>query len=367
MFGGAEVQIRALAKELAKVDGADVHVMVAGTPAPQPEVIDGVSVWTPLAWDSGALSRLTGFVRFVGRTRADVIVQRTISPYSTVIALLCRLRGIRFVYMVANDGETDGTHPVYRRFLSGRFARLAFRLAHAVIVQNEYQQEHAAAISSSAPALVPSSWPMPPGEVPYDEGSSVLWVSRIDRLYKRPELFLDLAERSPGERFVMIGAPANDQADYFEKVSGRASSMSNVEFVSGIPFEEIDRRYREAKVFINTSSSEGFPNTFLQAAANRTPIISLNIDPSSFIEKHSCGFYCHDDFALMEKRLRELLEDKTLRREQAENAYAYVRKHHDVRKNAAAFLSVLRQVTGVKRGSRRDALEGDNAHGPEFG
>jgi len=134
-----------------------------------------------------------------------------------------------------------------------------------------------------------------------------------------------------------------------------------VEFVSGIPFGEIDQRYREAKVFVNTSSSEGFPNTFLQAAANRTPIISLNVHPNSFIEEHSCGFYCHDDFALMEDRLRELLQDKTLRRKQADNAYAYVREHHDVGKNAKAFLAVLQQVMGVKR----DTLEGDNANGPE--
>jgi len=349
MFGGAEVQIRALAQEVGKADDTDVHVMVAGTPAPEPAVIDGVNVWTPLAWDSGALARFTGFLRFMGRIKADVVVQRTISPYSTVIALLCRLRGTRFVYMVANDGETDGTHPVYRRFVSGRFARLTFRLADAVIVQNEYQREHAASISSSTPALVLSSWPMPQGEPPYNEGTSLLWVSRIDRLYKRPELFLDLAERFPDERFVMIGAPANDQAAYFEEISKRASSIANVEFLSGVPFDEIDRRYQEAKVFINTSSSEGFPNTFLQAAANRAPIISLNVDPSSFIEKHSCGFHCNDDFALMVERLRELLQDEALRRQTADNAFAYVREHHDVRENAKKLLSVMREV-----GQRRD-------------
>jgi len=361
MFGGAEVQIRALAKELARTDGIDVHVMVAGAPTPEPQVFDGVTVWTPLAWDSSALARLIAFVRFLGRAKADVVVQRTISPYSTVIALLCRLRGTRFVYMAANDGETDGTHPLYRRLLTGRLARVTFRLANAIVVQNEYQRDRAGPISSAAPVLIPSSWPAAGTEPSYDDGSHVLWVSRIDRLYKRPELFLDLAERFPAEQFVMVGAPANDQADYFEEVSKRASSIANVEFVSGIPFGEIDQRYREAKVFVNTSSSEGFPNTFLQAAANRTPIISLNVHPNSFIEEHSCGFYCHDDFALMEDRLRELLQDKTLRRKQADNAYAYVREHHDVGKNAKAFLAVLQQVMGVKR----DTLEGDNANGPE--
>jgi len=351
-FGGAEVQLRILAAELARAPGVEVHVMVAGAPREEPVTRDGVTVWTPLAWDAPVARRAAAFARFLGRVKADVVVQRTLSPLSGPIALLCRARGSRFVYMVANDGETDGTHAVYRRPASRMLSRMTFRLADAVVVQNAYQLHNAAALCARKPALIRSSWPLTEQPPAYSPGAYVLWVSRIDRLYKRPELFLDLAARFPAEPFVMIAAPANDQAAYFEACRLRALAMPNVQFVPGVPFAEMDARYRGAKVLVNTSSSEGFPNTFLQAAANKTPLLSLRVDPDGFVEKHACGFSCGDDTELLAERLAALLRDEALRQRMGENARAYVRENHDARRNAESLLALCRRVVGGK--TRKD-------------
>ncbi|MBM4020607.1 MAG: glycosyltransferase, partial [Planctomycetes bacterium] len=145
-------------------------------------------------------------------------------------------------------------------------------------------------------------------------------------------------------RFVMIAAPANDQAAYFEACRARARTLANVEFVPGVPFAEMDARYRGAKVLVNTSKTEGFPNTFLQAGANGAPLLSLRVDPDDFIAKRACGFACGDDTELLAARLAELLADRTLRRRMGENACAYVRENHDARRNAAELLALCRRV-----------------------
>jgi glycosyltransferase involved in cell wall biosynthesis len=342
-FGGAEVQISWLAQAVARDAAFEVHAMVAEAGGPGPDLVRGVRVWRPFALSDSAPRRAVRLLRFLATAGADVYVQRTLSPWSGVIAAVCRLRGAGFVYMTANDGETDGSHIVYRRLPSRVLSRLAFRLAGLVVIQNAYQREHLRAWCATPSLVLPASWELPEAEPAYDPGSYVLWVGRIDRHYKQPELFLELARRFPSEAFRMLAPAANDQSDYHARIAAEAAGLPNVTFLpDGVPLDETAAIYRGAKALVNTSRSEGFPNTYLQAALAKTPIISLNADPDSFIHNYRCGFSCGGDFELLARRLGETLRDERLRAELAANAYRYAVEHHDVRANAARLADALR-------------------------
>jgi glycosyltransferase involved in cell wall biosynthesis len=109
-----------------------------------------------------------------------------------------------------------------------------------------------------------------------------LWVSRCQPV-KRPHLFLDLVEAIPGKSFKMV-CPRED-VNLWESVAKRAATLSNLCFIEKVPYHEIQSHYDAARVFVNTSEWEGWPNSFIQAGLGRTALLSLAVNPDGIFEK----------------------------------------------------------------------------------
>src|SRR5262249_46489200 len=104
-------------------------------------------------------------------------------------------------------------------------------------------------------------------------GGVVLWVGTVKPL-KRPELFLDLAQRLPHLRFRLIGGGAAGPAP-FDALGRRAQALCTVEVTGFGPPADVERHFDGASILVNTSIGEGFPNTFLQAWARGIPTVSF--------------------------------------------------------------------------------------------
>ncbi len=340
IFGGAEVQMYLLAREFVKNKSPDVNIIVADYGQESSEKYGGITIIKSFKFSDSSLIKNVKFLISFMRANADICIQRTLDPASGIIAILCKLLRKRFVYMVAHDGEIDGGYERNNGMVNALLANLAFRYADATIVQNTTQKDLLYTRKGRDSFLIKSGYPIAdPSRA--TKGEYVLWVGRSEQ-WKRPELFIKLAEHNMDLRFKMICQRAyRDYNDRYSLLKQQAEGVENLEFIEYVPFAEIDGWFQKAKVFVNTSTQEGFPNTFIQAAKNGTPIISLDVNPDNILDEYNCGFFCDGDLDEMNKRLDQLLNDANLYERMSENAYRYAKENHDIEKNAKELYRVI--------------------------
>ena len=157
----------------------------------------------------------------------------------------------------------------------------------------------------------------------------VLWVATV-RPSKRPEMLLELARPMPQHRFVVIGGsdPGRRAAEYQESIRQAAAALPNVEFRGFVPFVEADRFFDGARVVINTSLYEGFPNTFLQAWSRGVPTVAF-VDTGS----RSDGQPVYDvvpDLDAMALKVARLMGDDIAWESASRRVAAHFRDNHSV-------------------------------------
>jgi glycosyltransferase involved in cell wall biosynthesis len=149
-------------------------------------------------------------------------------------------------------------------------------------------------------------------------------VGRSDRIFKRPDVYLELARRLPLVRFVMVMA-LTDAAFHAEL---KRALPANVDLIDGLPFHAMPHLFRSALLLVSTSAQEGFPNTFLQAGKYGIPIVSLNVDPAGMLSTHGAGIVCGGNVQTMADAVQQLVADADRRLEYAARLVAYIAANH---------------------------------------
>lgn len=284
-FGGAEVQISLIAKALARDKHFAVSLICGDYRQPPLIKKDNLTIYKTKLWD---------FWFILKKIDADILVERTINPKIPIVWLWCKIFRRKFVYMIAHDW--DLTNPL-------------LKFPSLVICQSRAQQSKCGGI------FLPPLIKIPP--LKYKIRRFILWVGRADP-WKRPREFIALASRYPQEKFVMICRPG--------RVRLPSVLPANLRLLQTVPFNAISRFFATAKILVNTSVAEGWPNTFLQAGAAGTPVLSFRVNPDSYLEKYHCG--------LVGKKLPESSVAVLGR-----NHYTYVKKHH-----GSSNIRILKQI-----------------------
>lgn len=339
-FGGAELQLYYLATELAKDPQFEIIFVTSDFGQPDIEVRVGVKLYKLFSPPKKPryIRTIIEYIRLwllLKKINADVYIQRAAGIITGWIALFCRLNRKKFIYMTAHDNDVVANKkPIWMpRGIMGDIIWWGFKkglkMTDLVMVQHQTQKENLKRYYKREGYIRPSAH-----RIPEIRGQSnkecILWVARCEG-WKQPEFFLELAEAFPEERFMMV-CPASNDAGYFKKIKGLAAQLSNLKFVDYVPFNEIDDFFLGAKIFVNTSKDEGFPNTYIQALKSGTPIISLNVNPDEMLEKYNIGRCARGDHNQLGKYLKGLLNDKELWQVMLENAYKYAKNNHDIQK-----------------------------------
>lgn len=338
-FGGAELQLYYLATELMKDPRFEVFFVTGDFGQPDHEEREGVELYKLVRPSTGikyvkTIHEYIRLWRLLKKIDADVYVQRAAGLITGLIALFCRSQGKKFIYMTAHDADVMALKPSWMpRGTVGnimwRMFREGLKAAEVVIIQHHVQEENLQRLYGKVGHIRPSAHRMPENPDSSDK-ESILWVARCE-VWKQPEIFLALAESFPERRLVMVCPVSNDE-QYFQSVKSKAAEVPNLRFVDYVPFHEIEDYFAKAKIFVNTSKEEGFPNTFIQALKHGTPVLSLTADPDGMLGKYGVGICAGGDIHRLKRGLTELLRDGGLWQKMSGNAGGYVRRNHDIEK-----------------------------------
>lgn len=329
--GGAEAQLKTLGSALGAL-GYDVHFIVDDFgQADRVEEAGIVLHKVPLRYMGGSNLHLPAdwfrFVRTLAAIDADVHLMKVPRNLLLPLAAFSRIRRRKVIYVGQRD--VDATKEGARaadRLPSYLFYRSGLTMVDAVVAQTLSQQRNFRESFGKEATVIPNVVTLPEEDVS-GKSNYVLWVGNTS-FRKQPEKFLDVVRALPDIQFRMIMAPSNERPDD-SFIASQAQSLPNLTYLGFVPFQRIMDEYRGARLFVSTSLSEGFPNTFLQSWQYGTPVVSLHVDPDGVIARHGLGVVSGSMERLVED-VRGLSSNPVDWARLSENAAAYVRNNHSL-------------------------------------
>jgi glycosyltransferase involved in cell wall biosynthesis len=348
IHGGSELQLYLIAKELSKNDDFKISFITGDFGQKNREYYPKIQLFksfTPKSNDSllKKLFQATKYYRLFKKLNADIYFTSAANSTVGLVSLFCKLNNKKHIHRTAHEEEVNFTYS--RKGILGKIFTKGLIYSDLVITQNQNHQKLLKENFGINAQILKNSFAIK--EIKPSKKDSILWVARCD-YWKRPELFIHLAKRVPDERFIMIAPPANEKENYQKEIKDKSKQIKNLTFIDRVPFNNIQVYFNSAKVFINTSEFEGFPNTFLQAGNGKTPVLSLNVNPDNFINEYNCGFFCENDFDKLVGYTKILIDNKKVWEEKSENIYKYIKENHDIQINVEQLTKMIYELVGKK-------------------
>jgi glycosyltransferase involved in cell wall biosynthesis len=328
-IGGETVQHVLLARAW-RDQGHDVSLIVFDDGQGARRMVEGITVIAAHTRNGG----LPGLKFFHPRTSklfsalmaadADIYYQSPAGAYTGVVAWFCRMNGRKFIFRVASDSDCEKEHGRLELWRDRKLYDYGLKRADLVAAQTEVQakmlRDHHDLDSKVVNMLVE---PPRRGAASLEKDIDVLWLGNL-RSLKRPEMVLELARQLPQVKFTLAGGPCPHPwgYTYYEDVKAAAARLPNVCMPGGVRYTESGEWFDRARIFLNTSSIEGFPNTFLQAWIRGVPVVSF-FDPDGLIRRLQLGHVASsiDD---MREAIRGLLDVEVYRENVGRRARDFV-------------------------------------------
>jgi len=347
--GGESVQHTLLAKAFAE-RGWQVSLISCDYGQDDGSIIDGVQVWKTHVRGAGLpylrflYPRLILNWRALGRADADVYFHSCAGLMTGMVARFVARRNRKMIFRIAHDSDCVPGEELINLERDRRAYQYGLRRADLISAQSNTQ---ARALEKnyglqSFEVDMAAEIPEDPDDAKRD--IDVLWVNNF-RKFKRPELLLDIARNMPDVSFTMIGGKMKGDEGLYDSVREDALKLDNIDFVGGVPYSDVNSYFSRAKLFLNTSDSEGFPNSFLQAWVRRVPVVSY-FDPDGLIAGKSLGISVssQNDFA---EALASLVSDDDRRQQMGQRARQFVIDRYSPRAIAVEYERLFAENLGI--------------------
>ena len=278
-----------------------------------------------------------------------VIYQRVACAYTGICAWYSLRQSVPLVWHVASDTDVSSSSlDAGRNFLRLRLEKWAveygIRNATRIVAQTRRQvhllQEN---YGRNAHTVIGNFHPAGLGSLDKGGPLTVVWIGNL-KPWKRPDAFVRLAQRLTicrQVRFVMIGAPAADSRNqsWQRPLMHSIESTPNLEYWGQKSHTEVNELLDRSHIIVNTSTHEGFPNTFIQAWLRGVAVVSLQVDPDEVLERQHLGIAAQSEEGLVEA-VRRLIENADARADYALRGRKHASANHSLR-NAEDLMRVI--------------------------
>jgi glycosyltransferase involved in cell wall biosynthesis len=292
-IGGESVQHVLLARAWRDL-GHDVSIIVHDEGQGAKRVIDGITAIAAHTRNGGIPGlrffhpRASKLVGALSAADADIYYQSPAGVNTGFTAWFTRMMGRQFIFRIASDSDCEKEHPRIRFLRDRMLYDFGLKRADVVAAQTLHQQRMLRdnhGIDAPVINMIVEA-PQRAG-APVEKDIDVLWLSNL-RALKRPELALELARQLPDVKFTLAGGPMPGGQMYYDDVAAAAARLPNVTMLGAVRYADTGPLIDRAKIFLNTSSIEGFPNTFLQSWIRGVPVVSF-FDPDGLVNRLQLG------------------------------------------------------------------------------
>lgn len=289
-IGGESVQQTLLARALVR-RGHEVSMVTADDSPLQDTVREGIRVHRAYRPAAGLPvmrfihPRWTGLWSALGRADARIYYTSCAGMHVGLLALFCARHGRRLVFRCASDADCDPARLLIRYGRDRWLYRYGVRRADVILAQSAAQTrlllQHFGRAARLAGMLVDPPLAAAARDI------DVLWIGNL-RQVKRPDRLLALAGALPDVAIHAVGGPVPDEAQLYERVRRQAARHPNLTFHGPLSYADANRMYGRARLLVNTSDIEGFPNAYLQAWMQGVPVVAFR-DPDGVIGRGALG------------------------------------------------------------------------------
>ena len=216
---------------------------------------------------------------------------------------------------------------------------------HKILVQTSNQEAFIKSIDNEC-TIVPNAHNISDYKINKIKKKVLLWVGnfRNGSAVKRPEYFVRLSKRFQNENliFVMVGRNYADKFNSAEFIA-KVKKIPNLFYLGELPSKTVNNLFSKSWCFINTSTMEGFPNTFIQSWFSELPVLSLEVDYNRKLENKECGFLCNN-LETMEKNLRTLLQNKEFYQNISKSSKSFALENLEISKVIKKYEKVFNEV-----------------------
>jgi glycosyltransferase involved in cell wall biosynthesis len=259
----------------------------------------------------------------LNKVNADIYFIFGFTQESIHVAEFCKLKSKKYFHCLTSDADIPAKEKCSNEITETFKNKM--NAASGIIVQNNFQKNQLERDFNIKAILLKNPIIIPDVITKCDNGENkkILWVGKSNST-KRPLLFLELAKLNPEQKFVMV-CNRNDEKMHATML---LNMPENIEFYERLSFQETEKLFSNASIFVSTSLFEGFPNTFLQAGKYSLPLISTGVNPDKYITEYNCGYVCSDDISEMSEKLSMLFTDEKLRSQLGLHHFDYLSKNH---------------------------------------